>query len=160
MSIIQEIKLAEKTAKCKTIKSKYNELTISELADAFIEIEKQDLSVISVVMNSKTFSSNIRKRTREDFNNCIDFITESKLIKKGICAIIWGVNVIVNANIPDNVIYLLSEKRNTIPVTVVAIKLSTVVTKQSDIDKLIVTIKHDLKIVNNNFARLQILLQK
>lgn len=92
-----------KTVEIKTI---YNQLTPSTLADLFAKIEILDLRVETILMNAKTFVD-VRKWGRDLF----DIETEVTEFAKGKMGSLWGAIIIVKNKVPDNIVIATSEEK-------------------------------------------------
>jgi hypothetical protein len=79
-------------------------LTPSDLADAFAQIEQQDLRVARVFANARDYSD-IRKWGRDIY----DPEAQAILLKTGLMGTIWGAQVIVSRKVPVGYIYVTTE---------------------------------------------------
>ena len=87
------------------IKTVLSPLTPSDLADLFAEVEREEIRVESVLMNSLTYSD-VRKWGRDTIN-----IEEKKEeLQKGLMASIWGAYIMISKKVPDGVILVTSEE--------------------------------------------------
>jgi len=78
--------------------------TPSDLADAFAQIEQQDLRVARVFANARDYSD-IRKWGRDIY----DPETMAVLIKTGLMGTIWGAQIIVSRKVPVGYLYVTTE---------------------------------------------------
>jgi len=79
-------------------------LTPSDMADAFAEIERQDLRVARIFANATDYTD-IRKWGRD----VLDIETQATLLKTGLMATLWGAQIIVSRRVPVGYIYVCTE---------------------------------------------------
>jgi HK97 family phage major capsid protein len=79
-------------------------LTANALADAFSNIERNDIRVANVFMNAKDFSD-LRKWDRDT----LDPVTQSTLLKSGIMNTIWGANIVTSRVVEQGSVYVCGE---------------------------------------------------
>ena len=74
------------------------------LADAFANIEANDLKVARIFMNARDYAD-LRKFGRD----ILDIESQANLLKTGIQATLWGAVVIVSRLVPQGTVYLTAE---------------------------------------------------
>jgi len=79
----------------------------SVLADAFAEIERHDLRVARIFMNSVDYAD-IRKFGRD----ILDIESQATLLKTGLQAQLWGAQIITSRLVPAGFVYLCTEPEN------------------------------------------------
>jgi hypothetical protein len=87
------------------LKTVLSPLTPGDLADLYAEVERKDIRVELVLMNSTTYSD-VRKWGRD----ILDIETDKENLKKGLMATIWGAYIMVTVKIPDGVVIAISEE--------------------------------------------------
>jgi hypothetical protein len=79
-------------------------LTPADLADAFANVERNDLRVARVFANAKDYSD-IRKWGRD----VLDIESQATLLKTGLMATVWGAQIIVSRRVPVGKVYVCAE---------------------------------------------------
>ena len=74
------------------------------LADAFAEIERNDLRVARVFMNARDYAD-LRKFGRD----ILDIESQRDLLKTGLMATLWGAQIIVSRLVPVGTVYVCAE---------------------------------------------------
>ena len=79
-------------------------ITADVLADAFADIEQEDLRVARLYFNAKDYSD-IRKWGRD----ILDIESQATLLKTGLQATLWGAQLIVSRRVPVGRVYVCAE---------------------------------------------------
>lgn len=79
-------------------------ITADVLADAFADIEQEDLRVARVYFNAKDYSD-VRKWGRD----VLDIESQATLLKTGLQATLWGAQLIVSRRVPVGRVYVCAE---------------------------------------------------
>ena len=79
-------------------------LTSNVLADAWGNVETNDIRVANVFMNARDYAD-LRKFDRD----VLDPITQESLLKSGILASLWGAKIITSRVVPVGTVYVLGE---------------------------------------------------
>jgi hypothetical protein len=79
----------------------------SVLADAFAEIERNDLRVARIYMNATDYAD-IRKFGRD----ILDIESQATLLKTGLQAVLWGAQIITSRLVPVGFVYVCAEPEN------------------------------------------------
>jgi HK97 family phage major capsid protein len=79
----------------------------SVLADAFAEIERNDLRVARIYMNATDYAD-IRKFGRD----ILDIESQATLLKTGLQATLWGAQIITSRLVPAGFVYICGEPEN------------------------------------------------
>jgi hypothetical protein len=77
------------------------------LADAFAEIERNDLRVARIYMNATDYAD-VRKWGRD----ILDIESQATLLKTGLQAVLWGAQIITSRLIPVGFVYVCAEPEN------------------------------------------------
>ena len=79
----------------------------SVLADAFAEIERNDLRVARIYMNATDYAD-IRKFGRD----ILDIESQATILKTGLQAVLWGAQIITSRLVPVGFVYVCAEPEN------------------------------------------------
>lgn len=146
---LKELKIVSK------IKTAFPQLTPGILADAFSELEKLNISVSSINLNSKTYTS-----VRKWENHLLDIETKETELRKGIMGMIWGAQFIISNKIPDNTVLLLSNS-DLENKTGLILKLSeTTIPEAKELINLYEKLMIDFSSCHTNFRKISGLLEK